>query len=58
MKKTNKEGTCKVLGRSIVFSAFYAAFCFCSKLVIITTLRWMGIHRRVDQQINKGKSLL
>ena len=26
------------LGRSVVFSAFYADFCFCSKLVIITTL--------------------
>ena len=26
------------MGRSIVFSAFYADFCFCSKLVIITTL--------------------
>ena len=36
--KNNKEGTCKVLGRSVVFSAFYADFCFCSKLVIITTL--------------------
>ena len=39
-KKQHKEGTCKVLGRSVVFSAFYADFCFCSKLVIITTLRW------------------
>ena len=38
MKKQHKEGTCKVLGRSVVFSAFYADFCFCSKLVIITTL--------------------
>ena len=27
------------MGRSVVFSAFYADFCFCSKLVIITTLR-------------------
>ena len=26
------------MGRSVVFSAFYADFCFCSKLVIITTL--------------------
>ena len=38
-EKQHKEGTCKVLGRSVVFSAFYADFCFCSKLVIITTLR-------------------
>ena len=38
MKKQHKEGTCQVLGRSVVFSAFYADFCFCSKLVIITTL--------------------
>ena len=36
--KQHKEDTCKVLGRSVVFSAFYADFCFCSKLVIITTL--------------------
>ena len=37
-EKQLKEGTYKVLGRSVVFSAFYADFCFCSKLVIITTL--------------------
>ena len=37
-EKQHKEGTCKVLGRSVVFSAFYAVCCFCSKLVIITTL--------------------
>ena len=37
-EKQHQEGTCKVLGRSVVFSAFYADFCFCSKLVIITTL--------------------
>ena len=37
-EKQHKGGTCKVLGRSVVFSAFYADFCFCSKLVIITTL--------------------
>ena len=28
MKKKHKEGTCKVLGRSVVFSAFYADFLF------------------------------
>ena len=38
-EKQHKEGTCKVLGRSVVFSAFYEDFCFCSKLVIITTLK-------------------
>ena len=38
MKKQHKEGTCKVLGRSVVFSAFYADFCLCPKLMIITTL--------------------
>ena len=37
-EKQHKEGTCKVLGRSFVFLAFYADFCFCSILVIITTL--------------------
>ena len=34
----HKEGTCKVSGRSVVFSAFYAEFCLCPKSVIITTL--------------------
>ena len=34
----HKEGICKVLGRSVVFSAFYADFCLCSNSVIITTL--------------------
>ena len=38
-EKQHKEGTCKVLGRSVIFSAFYADFCFCPKLMIITTLR-------------------
>ena len=38
-EKQHKEGTCKVSGRSVVFSAFYADFCLCPKLVIITTLR-------------------
>ena len=37
-EKQHKEGTCKVLGRSVVFSAFYADFCLCPKLVIITSL--------------------
>ena len=27
-EKQHKEGTCKVLGRSVVFSAFFADFCF------------------------------
>ena len=37
-EKQNKEGTCKVSVRSVVFSAFYADFCLCPKSVIITTL--------------------
>ena len=37
-EKQHKEGTCKVWGRSVVFSAFYADFCFCFKSMIITTL--------------------
>ena len=37
-EKQHKEGTCKVSGRSVVFSAFYADFCLCLKSVIITTL--------------------
>ena len=27
-EKQHKEGTCKVLGRSVIFSAFYGNFCF------------------------------
>ena len=38
MKNINKEGICKVPGRSVIFSAFYAGFCLCPKSVIITTL--------------------
>ena len=38
-EKQHKEGTCKVSGRSVVFSAFYADFCLWPKLVIITTLK-------------------
>ena len=37
-EKQHKEGTCKVSGKSVIFSAFYADFCLCPKLVIITTL--------------------
>ena len=29
--KQHKEGNCKVSGRSVVFSAFYADFCLCPK---------------------------
>ena len=43
-EKQHKEGTCKVLGRSVVFSAFYVDFCFCPKLVIITTLNGFKDH--------------
>ena len=38
-EKKHKEGTCKVSGRSVVFFSILCRFCFCSKLVIITTLR-------------------
>ena len=41
-EKQHKEGTCKVSGRDDVFSAFYADFCLCPKLVIITTLTYMS----------------
>ena len=53
-EKQHKEGTCKVLGRSVVFSAFYADFCFCSKLVIITTLNEAIVF---EFCISSGKSL-
>ena len=38
-----KEGTCKVSGRSVIFSAIYAEFCLCPKSVIITTLNCIHI---------------
>ena len=43
-KKTHKERTCKVLGRSVIFSAFYADFCLCPKSVIITTLNFADVN--------------
>ena len=39
-EKQHKEGTCKVSGRCVIFSAFYAEFCLCPKSVIITTLTY------------------
>ena len=36
--KTHKVGICKVSGRSVIFSAFYADFFLCTKSVIITYL--------------------
>ena len=36
-EKQHKEGTYKVSGRWVIFSAFYADFCLCPKSVIITT---------------------
>ena len=39
-EKQHKEGLCKFLGRSVVFSAFYADFCLCPKSVIIITLTY------------------
>ena len=46
MKKQHRANICKVLGRSVIFSAFYADFCLCPKSVIITTLnvRLAGYH--------------
>ena len=51
-EKQHKEGTCKVLGRSVVFSAFYADFCFCSKLVIITTLMFFQILSKFPDKLD------
>ena len=31
MKKKHKVGICKVLGRSVINSAFYAGICLCPK---------------------------
>ena len=36
----------KVLGRSVIFSAFYADFCLCPRLVIITTLKFEILTKR------------
>ena len=57
-EKQHKEGTCKVSGRSVVFSAFYADFCLCPKLLIITTLRAIISLRRRELICpkKKGKS--
>ena len=53
-EKQHKDGTCKVSGRSVVFSAFYAEFCLCPKLVIITTLKYIyHIKRGVSSVIGK-----
>ena len=41
-EKQHKEGIYEVSGRSFVFSAFYADFCLCPKLLIITTLTLAG----------------
>ena len=38
MKNNIKKASVKVLGRSVVFSAFYADFCLCPESVMITTL--------------------
>ena len=52
-EKQHKECTCKFLGRSVVFSAFYADFCFCSKSVIITTLMKMRSTLKAPYSITK-----
>ena len=54
--KQHKEGTCKVSGRSVVLSAFYADFFLCSKLVIITILR-VQTTNRFNQTIRMDKSI-
>ena len=41
-EKQHKEETCKVSGRSVIFSAFYTDFCLCPKSVIITTLKMVN----------------
>ena len=37
----HEEGIYKVLGSSVIFSAFNADFCLCPKSVIITTQRFI-----------------
>ena len=44
----HKEGTCKVSGRSVIFSAFYVDFCFCPKSVIITTLNCLRLQDKIN----------
>ena len=52
-EKQHKEGTCKVSGRSVVFSSFYADFCFCSKSVIITTLMFTKVRYKMYETYAK-----
>ena len=44
MKNDIKKASIKFLGRSVIFSAFYADFCLCQNSVIITTLNWAVFH--------------
>ena len=55
-EKQHKEGTCKVSGRSVVFSAFYADFCLCPKLLIITTLK-AHVDTHTEAMYNKQKQV-
>ena len=59
-EKQHKEGTCKVSGRSVAFSAFYADFCLCPKLVIITTLTtvFQSISRRLPVRGRKKREMI
>ena len=54
-EKQHKDGTCKVSGRSVVFSAFYVHFCLCPKLVIITTLTSGWIFFKVASMYHSDK---
>ena len=54
----HKEGTCKFSGRYVVFSAFYADFCLCPKLVIITTLISFVGNKLFSSQKNNKKTII
>ena len=43
-KKQHKEGICKVLGRSVIFSACNADFCLCPKVIITTLMTQQYVH--------------
>ena len=55
-EKQHKEGTSKVSRRSVVFSAFFADFCPCPKLVIIATLTLHSENRPIFRVVHGAKS--
>ena len=56
MKNNTKKAPVKFWEDLLFFLAFYADFCFCSKLVIITTLRRLSIsyeNKATDEDVHR-----